>query len=70
MLRRLNTLLGRTALVIISAFILYSSLALIVTRQYLLEPLQQRAAEDISALLVLSAQVWVDAATSHSGPRP
>ena len=60
MLRRLNTLLGRTALVIISAFILYSSLALIVTRQYLLEPLQQRAAEDISALLVLSAQVWVE----------
>lgn len=60
MLRALNTLLGRTAIVVISAFILFSILALSVTRQYLLEPLQERAAEDLSGLLVLSAQVWVE----------
>jgi two-component system osmolarity sensor histidine kinase EnvZ len=55
-----NSLFGRTALVVLSAFILFSVLAIAVTREYLFRPLQERAAEDLSALIVLSAQVWVE----------
>ena len=56
----LNSLFGRTALVVLSAFILFSVLAIAVSREYLVRPLQERAAEDLAALIVLSAQVWVE----------
>jgi two-component system osmolarity sensor histidine kinase EnvZ len=56
----LNSLFGRTAVVVLAAFILFSVLAVAVSREYLVRPLQERAAEDLSALIVLSAQVWVE----------
>lgn len=56
----LNSLFGRTALVVLAAFMLFSVLAIAVSREYLVRPLQERAAEDLSALIVLSAQVWVE----------
>ncbi|MEJ2316962.1 MAG: HAMP domain-containing sensor histidine kinase [Gammaproteobacteria bacterium] len=59
-LSRLNSLLGRTVLVVFSAFFLFSVFAILATGFYLLRPLQERAAEDLSALIVLSAQVWVE----------
>ena len=59
-LSRLNSLLGRTVLVVFTAFFLFSVFAILATGFYLLRPLQERAAEDLSALIVLSAQVWVE----------
>lgn len=56
----LNSLFGRTVLVVFSAFFLFSVFAILATGFYLLRPLQERAAEDLSALIVLSAQVWVE----------
>ena len=59
-LSSLNSLFGRTVLVVFTAFFLFSVFAILATGFYLLRPLQERAAEDLSALIVLSAQVWVE----------
>jgi two-component system osmolarity sensor histidine kinase EnvZ len=56
----LNSLFGRTSLVVTLAFVLFSLFALFAARQHIFKPVHKRAAEDLSALLVLSAKVWVE----------
>jgi two-component system osmolarity sensor histidine kinase EnvZ len=53
-------LFGRTALTLGLAFVLFQSLAIALVSFTILTPLAQRSADDLAALIVLSAQTWVE----------
>jgi two-component system osmolarity sensor histidine kinase EnvZ len=55
-----DSLFGRTALTLGLAFILFQSLAIALVSFTILTPLAQRSADDLAALIVLSAQTWVE----------
>ncbi|BBP01984.1 ATP-binding protein [Sulfuriferula nivalis] len=55
-----DSLFGRTALTLGLAFIVFQSLAIALVSFTILTPLAQRSADDLAALIVLSAQTWVE----------
>lgn len=55
-----ETLLGRTALALALAFLLFGLLAAGVLQFTLVRPHTRQAADDLGAFLVLAAQIWVE----------
>ncbi len=55
-----DSLFGRTALTLGLAFVLFQTIALALVAFTILIPLAQRSADDLAALIVLSAQTWVE----------
>jgi two-component system osmolarity sensor histidine kinase EnvZ len=55
-----RTLFRRTAYVFTLAFLIFSLFSLGVVIYFVAIPLTKRAADDLSALIVLSAQIWVE----------
>lgn len=55
-----GSLFTRTALTLAAAFLLFQAAALGVVYQTLFVPLAKRSADDLAALMVLSAQTWVE----------
>lgn len=58
--RKPRTLFGRTALTFAFAFLIFSLFSLSVVIYFVAMPLTQRAADDLSALIVLTTQIWVE----------
>lgn len=54
------TLFQRTGLTLTLALVLFAAFILLVTRQFIIQPVTERAAEELAALLELSAKVWVE----------
>lgn len=54
------TLFGRTALTFTFAFLIFSIFSSSVVIYFVASPLTKRAADDLAALIVLSAQIWVE----------
>ena len=57
---RPQTLLGRTALALGLAFLLFGLLSAAVLQYALVQPHTRQAAEDLASFLVLVAQIWVE----------
>lgn len=57
---RPETLLGRTALALAFAFILFGFTATALLEVMLVRPNTKQAADDLAAFLVLAAQIWVE----------
>ena len=57
---RPQTLLGRTALALGLAFLLFGLLSVAVLQYSLVQPHTRQAAEDLASFLVLVAQIWVE----------
>ena len=55
-----STLFSRTSLTIFIAIFIYVILASIVIFVYLMQPMAKQSAGDLAALMVLSAQTWVE----------
>ena len=55
-----DSLFGRTAATLGVAFLLFQALALSLVAITALVPMAQRSADDLAALIVLSAQTWVE----------
>lgn len=55
-----DSLFGRTALTLGLAFVLFQAVALALVAVTVLNPMAQRSADDLAALIVLSAQTWVE----------
>lgn len=55
-----NTLFGRTAATLGVAFLLFQTVVLAVVAFTVLEPMAERSADDLAALIVLSAQTWAE----------
>lgn len=55
-----RTLFGRTALTVATAFLVFQFLALALAVYFVLLPMAKRSADDLAALMVLSAQTWVE----------
>ena len=55
-----KTLFGRTALAFAFAFLVFSFFSLSVVYYFVAMPLTKRAADDLSALIVLGTQIWVE----------
>jgi len=55
-----DSLFGRTALTLGFAFVLFQTLAIVLVSFTILTPLAMRSADDLAALIVLSAQTWVE----------
>ncbi|MDJ0807140.1 MAG: ATP-binding protein [Gammaproteobacteria bacterium] len=55
-----KTLFGRTALGFTFAFLFFSFFSLSVVVYFVAMPLTKRAADDLSALIVLATQIWVE----------
>ncbi|MEN8178826.1 MAG: ATP-binding protein [Pseudomonadota bacterium] len=55
-----KTLFGRTALAFAFAFLVFSFFSLSVVVYFVAMPLTKRAADDLSALIVLGTQIWVE----------
>jgi two-component system osmolarity sensor histidine kinase EnvZ len=55
-----RTLFGRTALAFTFAFLVFSLFSLSVVVYFVAMPLTKRAADDLSALIVLTTQIWVE----------
>lgn len=55
-----ETLFGRTATAFTLAFLLFSLFSLSLVIYFVTLPLKQRSANDLSALAVLTAQIWVE----------
>lgn len=55
-----DSLFGRTALTLGLAFVLFQTIALALVTFTILTPMAQRSADDLAALIVLSAQTWVE----------
>ena len=55
-----DTLFGRTALAFAFAFLVFSFFSLSVVVYFVAMPLTKRAADDLSALIVLATQIWVE----------
>ena len=56
----MKTLFSRTAFAFISSFLVFSIFALSLVIYFVAMPLTKRAADDLSALIVLTAQIWVE----------
>ena len=54
------TLYQRTGLTLAAGLMLFSAFAMAVVQFFVIEPVAERAAEELSALLELSAKVWVE----------
>lgn len=57
---RPETLLGRTALALAIAFVLFGLLSAALLQFTLVRPHTRQAADDLAAFLVLAAQIWVE----------
>ncbi len=57
---RPSTVFGKTALTITVAFVVIALFTVAAFSYYALVPVAQRSAEDLAALMVLSAQTWVE----------
>jgi two-component system osmolarity sensor histidine kinase EnvZ len=57
---RPETLLGRTALALAIAFVLFGLLSAALLQFTLVRPHTKQAADDLAAFLVLAAQIWVE----------
>jgi len=55
-----DSLFGRTAATLGLAFLLFQTAALALVAYSVLTPMAQRSADDLAALIVLSAQTWVE----------
>jgi two-component system, OmpR family, osmolarity sensor histidine kinase EnvZ len=55
-----TSLFGRTALVLALAFVLFLVAAFVVIYRNLVLPVAEQSADDLAALIVLSAQTWVE----------
>ena len=60
MKRPVLNLYQRTGLTLAFGLLLFSVFALVVVRLYILQPVTERAAEELAALLELAAKVWVE----------
>lgn len=60
MTRRPATLFQRTGLTLAAALLVFMVFTLLVTRWLVFQPVTERAAEELAALLELSAKVWVE----------
>ena len=54
------SLLVRTNLILAVSALLIVVIAVLALNQFVIEPIAQRSADDEAALLVLSAQTWVE----------
>ncbi len=54
------SLYQRTGLTLAAGLLLFAGFALGVVRVLVMEPVTQRAAEELAALLELSAKVWIE----------
>ena len=59
-LRHTQTLFGRAGLIITSALLLFSLFAVVINILLILRPMEEQAAEDLAAFIVLSAMTWVE----------
>lgn len=59
-MRRPATLFQRTGLTLAAAVLVFSAFTLLVTRWLVFQPVTERAAEELAALLELTAKVWVE----------
>ena len=55
-----RTLFGRTALAFTLAFLVFSLFSLATVAYFVTLPMTKRAANDLSAMAVLTAQIWVE----------
>lgn len=55
-----QTLFGRTAAVLLAAFLVFEALAFAVVWVMVIRPLAERSAEDLAAKILLAAQTWVE----------
>ncbi|MHB1655598.1 MAG: ATP-binding protein [Burkholderiales bacterium] len=55
-----NSLFGRTAATLGLAFLLFQTIVLAVVALAVLQPMAERSADDLAALIVLSAQTWAE----------
>ena len=55
-----STLFGRTALALALAFVIFGLFSVALLQLTLVQPHSKQAAEDLAALIVLSAQIWVE----------
>ena len=56
----IKSLYARTALILAVVFLLFQALATAVVYRTVIKPVAQRSADDLAALIVLSAQTWVE----------
>jgi two-component system osmolarity sensor histidine kinase EnvZ len=55
-----QTLFGRTAAVLLAAFLVFEALAFAVVWSMVIRPLAERSADDLAAKIILAAQTWVE----------
>lgn len=55
-----ESLFARTAAVLLATFLVFEAAALAVVWVMVVEPLEQRSADDLAAKIVLAAQTWVE----------
>ena len=58
--RKPQTLFARSALALTSAFLLFAVVSVGLLQAVLVQPHTKQAADDLAALIVLSAQIWVE----------
>lgn len=56
----IRSLYARTALILAVVFLLFQGMATLVVYRTVIKPVAQRSADDLAALIVLSAQTWVE----------
>lgn len=56
----IKSLYARTALILAVVFLLFQAMATAVVYRTVIKPVAQRSADDLAALIVLSAQTWVE----------
>lgn len=56
----IKSLYARTALILAVVFLLFQAMATLVVYRTVIQPVAQRSADDLAALIVLSAQTWVE----------
>ena len=56
----IRSLFARTALILAVVFILFQAMATVVVYRTVIKPVAERSADDLAALIVLSAQTWVE----------
>jgi two-component system osmolarity sensor histidine kinase EnvZ len=56
----IRSLFARTALILAAVFLLFQAMATAVVYRTVIKPVAERSADDLAALIVLSAQTWVE----------
>jgi two-component system osmolarity sensor histidine kinase EnvZ len=56
----IRSLFARTALILAVVFLLFQAMATLVVYRTVVKPVAERSADDLAALVVLSAQTWVE----------